>query len=69
MNVGIALISTAVDPETTANVAESLGNLEHGLTSKAELRKLLLARMKEIGVKWDAKENAYVSVSESKSAE
>lgn len=69
MNVGIALISTAVDPETTANVAESLGNLEHGLTSKAELRKLLLARMKEIGVKWDAKESAYVSVSESKSAE
>lgn len=69
MSVGIALISTAVDPETTANVAESLANLEHGLTSKSELRKLLLARMKEIGVKWDAKESAYVSVSESKSAE
>lgn len=65
---GIAIIATAVDPATTAAAAESLANIPHALTSKAELKKLLLERMKQIGVKWDAKEKAYV-LSDPKSAE
>lgn len=59
---GIAIIAAAVDPETTAKAAESLAAIPHALTSKAELKKLLLERMKQIGVKWDAKEKAYVAV-------
>lgn len=65
MKQGAEIIATAVDPDTTASAAEALGTISHALTSKAELRKLLLSRMKEIGVKWDPKENAYV-VSEPK---
>lgn len=59
---GIAIIAAAVDPETTAKAAEALAAIPHALTSKAELKKLLLERMKQIGVKWDAKEKAYVAV-------
>lgn len=59
---GIAIIATAVDPETTAKAAEALAAIPHALTSKAELKKLLLERMKQIGVKWDAREKAYVAV-------
>lgn len=62
---GIAIIATANDPDTTAAAAEALGNLSHALTSKTELKKLLLERMKQIGVKWDAKEKAYVAVTNS----
>lgn len=60
MERGTEIIATAVDPATTAAAADALGNISHALTSKVELRKMLLSRMKEIGVKWDAKENAYV---------
>lgn len=59
---GVVIIGTAVDPETTAKAAESLAAIPHALTSKAELKKLFAQRMKEIGVKWDAKEKAYVAV-------
>lgn len=59
---GIAIIAAAVDPKTTAKAAEALAAIPHALTSKAELKKLLLERMKQIGVKWDAKEKAYVAV-------
>ncbi len=69
MAQGIAIIATAVDPATTAAAADALAKLPHALTSKAELKKLLLERMKQIGVKWDAKEKAYVSVSDPKPAE
>lgn len=68
MAAGVAIIAAANDPATVASAAETLGNLSHALTSKAELRKLLMERMKQIGVKWDAKENAYVSVPDPKSA-
>lgn len=59
---GVVIIGSAVDPTTTAAAAEALVKLPHALTSKAELKKLLLERMKDIGVKWDAKERAYVAV-------
>lgn len=59
---GVVIIGSAVDPATTAAAAEALTNLPHALTSKAELKKLLLERMKDIGVKWEAKEKAYVAV-------
>lgn len=62
---GIAIIATANDPATTAAAAEALGNLPHALTSKAEQKKLLLERMKQIGVKWDSKEKAYVQIANS----
>lgn len=62
MAQGIAIIAAAMDPETTAKAAEALAAVPHALTSKAELKKLLLERMKQIGVKWDAKEKAYVAV-------
>lgn len=62
MTQGIAIIAAATDPETTAKAAEALAAVPHALTSKAELKKLLLERMKQIGVKWDAKEKAYVAV-------
>lgn len=68
MAAGIAIISAATDPATVASAAEAMGNISHALTSKAELRKLLMERMKQIGVKWDAKENAYVSVPDPKSS-
>lgn len=60
MKQGKEIIAQAVNPETVAEAAEAMGTIKHALTSKTELRKLLLSRMKEIGVKWDAKENAYV---------
>lgn len=63
MEQGKVIIEAADDPVSVAAAAEAIGNLKHGLTSKAELKKLLLARMKEIGVKWDAKEKAYVAAS------
>lgn len=62
MAQGIAIIAAAMDPETTAKAAEALAAVPHALTSKVELKKLLLERMKQIGVKWDAKEKAYVAV-------
>lgn len=62
MAQGIAIIAAATDPETTAKAAEALAAVPHALTSKAELKMLLLERMKQIGVKWDAKEKAYVAV-------
>lgn len=68
MAAGIAIISAANDPATVASAAEALGNISHALTSKAELRKLLMERMKQIGVKWDAKENAYVLLPDAKSS-
>lgn len=67
MKQGIEIIEAAVNPETTASAAEAIKKLDHALTSKTELRNLLLSKMKEIGVKWDAKENAYV-LSDPKSA-
>lgn len=67
MKRGMEIIAAVSDPETTASAAEALGEISHALTSKAELRKLLMSRMKEIGVKWDAKENAYV-LSDAKSS-
>lgn len=69
MASGIAIIAAANDPASVASAAEALENLPHALTSKAELRKLLMERMKQIGVKWDAKENAYVSVPNPNSAQ
>lgn len=57
---GQEIISTVVDPATAQSATEAISALEHGLTSKQQLKKLLLDRLKEVGVKWDAKENAYV---------
>ncbi len=60
MKRGQEIISTVVDPATAQSATDAISALEHGLTSKAELKKLLLDRLKEVGVKWDAKEKAYV---------
>lgn len=62
MQQGLALIETANDPASVASVSDALAKLPHALTSKAELKKHLLARMKQIGVKWDAEEKAYVAI-------
>lgn len=63
MEHGKAIIETANDPASVATAADAINNLDHALTSKAELKKLLLARMKKIGVKWDANEKSYVAAS------
>lgn len=64
---GNAIITSVVDPATAAAATEQISVLSHALTSKAELKKLLLARLNEIGVKWDAKQGAYI-VSDTESA-
>lgn len=67
MAYGKAVIETITDAETAKAATDELGKVEHALTSKAELRKLLSVKVKACGLKWSAKEGTYV-LSDAKSA-
>ena len=57
---GSAIIGAIKDAESATAAVAKLGNLNHALTSKAELSGKLQTKVKELGLKWDKTVSAYV---------
>lgn len=64
---GTEIVQKIKDPLSAQLASDAIGKIDHALTSKAEIRKLFSARMKELGLKYDAKEKTYV-LADAKSA-
>ena len=60
---GTALVYSINTPEDAMKVTEEIRTMNHALTSRRELKTILNARLKEIGVKYDKETKAYVTVS------
>lgn len=60
MQAGRSVVSTVKDAESAAKAMESIKAMEHALTSKAELGGLLVAKTKELGLRWDKESGRYV---------
>ena len=55
------LIEAVSDPESAAAAQAAIQDAEHALTSEAELKAAFKKRLKQAGLKYDAKAQAYVS--------
>jgi len=60
MGAGRFLIDGITTPEEATNTAAAIAGYGHKLTSKAELRALLMAKTKELGYSWDKENGCYV---------
>lgn len=60
MQAGKEAIRNVKDPFSAQLAADAIGQIPHALTSKAEIKKLFLARLKELGLKYDKEKKAYV---------
>ena len=60
MEQGKTAISSITDPESAKLASDMLANMSHALTSKAELRGALKARLNELHLKWDKEAGVYV---------
>nr|DAU96471.1 MAG TPA: AAA domain protein [Caudoviricetes sp.] len=60
MQAGKEAIQNIKDPFSAQLAADAIGQIHHALTSKAEIKKLFLARLKELGLKYDKEKKAYV---------
>jgi hypothetical protein len=63
MEQGRGIIGKIKNPKTAAEATEKLNGLAVVLTSKEELKQAMKDRLKELGLKWNAKEAAYEQVS------
>ena len=60
LTTGSAIIAGIKDEESATKAVNSLQNIKHSLTSKAELSGKLQAKVTELGLKWDKTAGAYV---------
>ncbi|AWY06878.1 MAG: AAA domain protein [Caudoviricetes sp.] len=60
MEQGKAAIASVIDPDTAKAVTNELANMQHALTSRAELRGALKARLNDLHLKWDKEAGVYV---------
>ena len=61
MEAGRSIIGGVVDGETAQKAVIQIKRLDHALTSEREIRALLTARIKELGLKWDKEAGAYIA--------
>ena len=61
IEAGRAIVAGVVDAETAQAAGPHIKQLSHALTSEKEIRAMLSARIKELGLKWDKGAGAYVS--------
>ena len=61
MEAGRSIIGGVVDGETAQKAVIQIKRLDHALTSEREIRALLTARIKELGLKWDMEAGAYIA--------
>ena len=62
MKAGTDLVHSVTDSDTATSAAQKLSALDHALTSKDELRKLLADKVAELGLKWNKDTKAYEKV-------
>lgn len=62
MERGRKLIAGIDSPEDAQTAMEEIKGYQHTLTSLKELKAILNAKLKEIGVKWDREAKAYVKI-------
>lgn len=60
LEAGKRLVETVVDGPSALEAGAGIKALSHALTSEKELRAMLSARLKELGLKWDKEVGAYV---------
>lgn len=60
MQTGRAAVAAVKDAESAAKAMESIKAMEHALTSKTELGGSLMAKTKELGLRWDKESGRYV---------
>lgn len=60
MDAGRAIVEGVVDGETAQAAGGKIKQIVHALTSEKEIRAMLSARIKELGLKWDKGAGAYV---------
>lgn len=63
MKIGKKMIDDAKDAETLSIAASTISGLDHALTSKAELGKLIGTKAKALGLTYSKEANGYVPVS------
>lgn len=61
MEAGRGIIGGVIDGETAQKAVGQIKRLDHALTSEREIRVLLAARIKELGLKWDKEAGAYIA--------
>lgn len=59
---GREIVSAVTDAESAQAAADSIQHLNHAMTSLPEVRALFVRRLKEVGVRYDAIHQAYVSI-------
>jgi len=62
MKAGTDLIVSVTDSDTATDAAQKLSALDHALTSKDELRKLLADKVADLGLKWNKDTKSYEKV-------
>ena len=58
---GREIVDNVTDGETALEAGGKIKGLRHALTSEKEIRAMLSARIRELGLKWDKEAGAYVS--------
>lgn len=62
LETGRQIVETVVDASSALEAGNGIKAIHHALTSEKELRAMLSARIRELGLKWDKKAGAYVSI-------
>ena len=62
MEMGRSIVNGVVDGKTAQEAVLQIKTISHALTSEKEIRAMLAARIKELGLKWDKGAGAYVPV-------
>lgn len=61
IEAGREIVDNVTDGETALAAGGKIKGLRHALTSEKEIRAMLSARIRELGLKWDKEAGAYVS--------
>ena len=69
MEAGLSAVAKVTDPDSAKTAQDTIEELAHALTSKAELRSAFKHRLEEAGLKWDKEANAYVVLDDTKPVE
>lgn len=68
MEQGTAIIDAVASPQDAFEARETLGKMNHALTSRAELQAAFTAKLKLSGLKWDKENGCYVLLDDPKPA-
>ena len=60
IEAGRAIVDSVVDGETAQAAGPQIKQLSHALTSEKEIRAMLAAKIKELGLRWDKGAGTYV---------